>query len=203
MLLAQPVPDPLTDIRDEVDQDVLPIFLEEAAELFPQAGEQVRAWRRRPTDVESSNQLRRTLHTFKGSARMAGAMRLGELTHHMESRLDIGGVAAPATPELLDALDDDLDRIAFVLEALREGKVNVPLPWAAVGSEAPAAPEPEPAVTPSVAEAVPTRVKETPAQPAPPVGAPPTAPPAVLPARRLQPLKPIRGNAPNCASAPT
>ena len=42
--------DPLADIRDDVDQDVLPIFLEEAAELFPQAGEQLRAWRRaRPT----------------------------------------------------------------------------------------------------------------------------------------------------------
>jgi chemosensory pili system protein ChpA (sensor histidine kinase/response regulator) len=34
--------------------------------------------------------LRRTLHTLKGSARMAGAMRLGELTHLMESRLLIG-----------------------------------------------------------------------------------------------------------------
>ncbi len=129
--LPEPVRDPVADLRDEVDQDVLPIFLEEAAELFPQAGEQVRAWRRRPADVESSRQLRRTLHTFKGSARMAGAMRLGELTHLMESRLDVGGVAVTATPDLFDALDDDLDRIAFVLEALREGKFNVPLPWAA------------------------------------------------------------------------
>ncbi|MEO8674955.1 MAG: Hpt domain-containing protein, partial [Casimicrobiaceae bacterium] len=173
--LPQPVPDPLTDIRDEVDQDVLPIFLEEAAELFPQAGEQLRAWRRRPTDVESSSQLRRTLHTFKGSARMAGAMRLGELTHHMESRLDVGGAAAPATPALLDALDDDLDRIAFVLEALREGKVNVPLPWAAVEAEAPVAPESEPLATLTVAEA-PPHVEEAPPQPATPVVAPPTAP---------------------------
>src|SRR4029450_1910819 len=85
-----PIVDPLADVRDEVDQDVLPIFLEEAAELFPQAGEQLRAWRRRPTDNESASQLRRTLHTFKGSARMSGAMRLGELTHRMESRLDVG-----------------------------------------------------------------------------------------------------------------
>ncbi len=80
--------DPLADVRDEVDADVLPIFLEEAAELFPQAGEQLRAWRRRPGDSDSASQLRRTLHTFKGSARMAGAMRLGELTHRMESRLE-------------------------------------------------------------------------------------------------------------------
>ncbi len=89
-----PPDDPLVDIHDEVDQDVLPIFLEEAAELFPQTGEQLRAWRKRPGDTTSSSQLRRTLHTFKGSARMAGAMRLGELTHRMESRLDKDGAPA-------------------------------------------------------------------------------------------------------------
>ncbi len=77
----------LADIRDDVDEQVLPIFLEEAAELYPQAGEQLRAWRRVPADLAGARQLRRTLHTFKGSARMAGAMRLGELAHLMESRL--------------------------------------------------------------------------------------------------------------------
>ncbi len=56
-------------------------------ELFPAAGEALRAWRRAPHDLNAAQQLRRTLHTFKGSARMAGAMRLGELTHLMESRL--------------------------------------------------------------------------------------------------------------------
>src|SRR4029450_6285724 len=96
-------------------------------ELFPQAGEQLRAWRRRPSDNESLSQLRRTLHTFKGSARMSGAMRLGELTHRMESRLDVGGVAAPATPALFDALDDDLYRIDFVHAALAEGKARLSL----------------------------------------------------------------------------
>src|SRR5206468_8773190 len=40
--------DPLAGIRDEVDPQVLEIFLEEAAELYPQAGDQVRAWRRQP-----------------------------------------------------------------------------------------------------------------------------------------------------------
>ena len=73
--------DPLAVIRDDVDTQVLPIFLEEAAELYPQAGERVRAWRRAPGDDTRARQLRRTLHTFKGSARMAGAMRLGELVH--------------------------------------------------------------------------------------------------------------------------
>ncbi len=193
--------DPLSDVRDEVDPDVLPIFLEEAAELFPRAGEQLRAWRRRPADAEAAGELRRTLHTFKGSARMAGAMRLGELTHRMESRLSEGGTAA-GTPALLDALDDDLDRIAFVLEALREGKVNVALPW--VGGAAPAEPE-EPAPAPLERPAPPSKpivVPLPPVTPAPavapsfavapspavavPVAAPPAAPVVHAPAAELE-----------------
>ena len=60
---------------------------------------------------------------------MAGAMRLGELTHLMESRL-LHGDSPPvaATPDLFEALDTDLDHIAFVLDALREGRTNVELP---------------------------------------------------------------------------
>ena len=132
--------DPLANIRDDVDEQVLPIFLEEAAELYPQAGAQVRAWRRAPGDEASARQLRRTLHTFKGSARMAGAMRLGELAHLMESRLSIDDALTPGTSELFEALDADLDRIAYVLDALRAGKTNVAVPWAieaAVAAEQP------------------------------------------------------------------
>ncbi len=130
VLPAPPRPDEsLAAIRDEVDEQVLSIFLEEAAELFPAAGEQLRTWRRAPHDEVSAQQLRRTLHTFKGSARMAGAMRLGELTHVMESRLLAGDGLAQATPELFEALDTDLDRIAYVLDKLRHGELNAPLPW--------------------------------------------------------------------------
>jgi chemosensory pili system protein ChpA (sensor histidine kinase/response regulator) len=121
--------DAVLDLHDEVDETVLAIFLEEAGDLFPQAGEQVRGWRRNPADSSVAQQLRRTLHTFKGSARMAGAMRLGELTHRMESRLMDGESLAQPTPELFEALDTDLDHISYVLDALRAGRTNVALPW--------------------------------------------------------------------------
>ncbi len=120
--------DPLEDVQDDVDLHVLPIFLDEAAELFPQASEDVRAWRRNPSDEQPAARLRRTLHTFKGSARMAGAMRLGELAHLMESRLLDGDTPILGTVELFDALDADLDRIAFGLDALRRGELNAPMP---------------------------------------------------------------------------
>ena len=40
----------LLDVADDLDETILSIFVEEANELFPQAGEQVRAWRRTPDD---------------------------------------------------------------------------------------------------------------------------------------------------------
>ena len=150
--------DPLADIRDDVDEQVLPIFLEEAAELYPQASAQVRGWRRAPGDAASARQLRRTLHTFKGSARMAGAMRLGELAHLMESRLSVDDALAAGTPELFEALDADLDRLAYVLDALRAGKTNVTVPWGGEPTEVAAAAEddvPAAAQPPGVAPAAP------------------------------------------------
>jgi chemosensory pili system protein ChpA (sensor histidine kinase/response regulator) len=126
----------LAHIRDEIeDETVLTIFLEEAAELFPACGEALRAWRRAPQDSAAPHQLRRLLHTFKGSARMAGAMRLGELTHLMESRLLQGDEIAAASPERFEALDTDLDRIAYVLDRLRAGESNVALPWLEAAAE--------------------------------------------------------------------
>ncbi|MEO8345116.1 MAG: Hpt domain-containing protein [Betaproteobacteria bacterium] len=131
VLLPLAEDDPLATIRDDVDPQVLAIFLDEAAELFPQASEELRAWRRSPHDGKPVAELRRTLHTFKGSARMAGAMRLGELTHLMESQLVQGESPAGATPALFEELETALDRVAFLLDRLRVGETNTALPWVA------------------------------------------------------------------------
>ncbi|MBK6396244.1 MAG: response regulator [Betaproteobacteria bacterium] len=160
--LPAPTVDPLEGVRDDVvEVQVLGIFVEEAGDLFPQAGEQVRAWRRSPGDAEAPAQLRRVLHTFKGSARMAGAMRLGELAHRMESRLMAGEEPAAATPALFEALDADLDDIAFLLEGLRAGKSNLDLPWVAQAKAATAPQEPAAveSAPPEIAPAVPLHVQ--------------------------------------------
>jgi chemosensory pili system protein ChpA (sensor histidine kinase/response regulator) len=172
----EPVVDPLEGVRDEIeDPQVLDIFLDEAAELFPAAGEQLRSWRRAPHDSGAAQQLRRTLHTFKGSARMAGAMRLGELTHLMEARLLDGDGLAQATPALFEALDTDLDRLAWMLDKLRAGEINVALPWIAVAAA-------DEAPTPVAAAAEPTAVAAPSAEVAPPPAVVPVAPEPAAPA---------------------
>ena len=75
-------------MRDDIDPQLLPIFLEEAQTLLPQIGSDLRDWKAHPQDEKVQQSLQRGLHTLKGSARMAGAIRLGELTHLMEGRIE-------------------------------------------------------------------------------------------------------------------
>ncbi|HET9699950.1 MAG TPA: Hpt domain-containing protein, partial [Burkholderiales bacterium] len=144
-LMATPVPatPERRAIRDDIDPRLLPIFLEEAGELAPQVGAGLRAWRANPADPEAPRLLRRDLHTLKGSARMAGAMRLGELTHTMEGRVEAALEAGEIFPALFDDLEERFDRLLNSVEFLQRRGEEVQA--AAPALEAPAlAPAPEP-----------------------------------------------------------
>ena len=106
-------------VHDEVDDQLLPIFLEEAQEIYPQIGSTLRAWREKPEDEQLGRTLQRSLHTLKGSARMAGAMRLGELTHRVEDRVDQAAKSGELNEELWSELDNYLDRIGSAIEQLQ------------------------------------------------------------------------------------
>ncbi len=85
------VPDDETDVVDALDADLYPIFEEEATDLFPQLGGALRQWAARPDNLGARNEALRVLHTLKGSSRLAGAMRLGELAHRLESAVEALG----------------------------------------------------------------------------------------------------------------
>ncbi|MBT2321344.1 Hpt domain-containing protein [Variovorax paradoxus] len=96
------------DATDVVDVDLFPIFEEEAAELLPQLGAALREWSQHPDDPAPRASTLRTLHTLKGSARLAGAMRLGERAHRMESEIEAisaGGADRQAIEHLLTRFD--------------------------------------------------------------------------------------------------
>ena len=76
------------DATDALDADLFPIFEEEALELLPQLGGAMRQWSERPDNMSARGEVLRVLHTLKGSARLAGALRLGEMTHRMESSIE-------------------------------------------------------------------------------------------------------------------
>ena len=84
---------------DDIDEQLLPVFVEEAQQLVPEIGSDLRDWKANPSDLKISQSLRRSLHTLKGSARMAGAIRLGELRHLMESRIEAALESNELTPD--------------------------------------------------------------------------------------------------------
>ncbi len=108
-------------VQDEIDAQLLPIFLEEAEELIPKIGDALRHLRAQPNDSEPLHLLNRLLHTTKGSARMAGAMRVGDVAHKMEDKVLVaGGLKHDA--HYWDQLEQDYDFISALLEELRTGK---------------------------------------------------------------------------------
>jgi len=138
---------PVPTSRDDIDQDILPLFLEEAQDLYPLVGTQVRTWREKPADRQAPQDLQRSLHTFKGSARMAGALRLGDLVHNMETRVvDSTEAGAPAA-SLFDELFTYFDNIGDLLDRLQAG------PEAPISTEI-AAGQPETQPLPSSAKPV-------------------------------------------------
>ena len=102
---AELVPPP----QDELDAQLLPIFLEEAGELFTTLHATLRAWRVAPEASSHPITIARLLHSLKGSARMAGAMTLGSHLHQLESRLEDGLADKLDTLTLIDDLAFGLD----------------------------------------------------------------------------------------------
>ena len=106
---------------DDVDHDLLPIFLEEAKEIIPLVGDSLRRWRGAPVNHAPVTELARHLHTLKGSARMAGLMRLGELAHVIESRIITMDQTAEPAKNRFDEVDDAMDRFHAAIDRLSAG----------------------------------------------------------------------------------
>ena len=105
------------ELVDSLDPDLFHIFEEEARDLLPKLGSSLRLWVSNPEDLNARSEILRTLHTLKGSSRLAGAMRLGELSHRMESEIESIG-SENLTTESLEPLLTRLDGIQSIFEII-------------------------------------------------------------------------------------
>ena len=153
------------DAVDAVDAELFPIFAEEAAELLPQLAARLRDWAERPTDGAGPTACMRTLHTLKGGARLAGAMRLGELAHRLETAIDRLAASDAATTADVEALFARIDGLGLNFDALSSRATVPPTPADA-----------DTAVAAAVAEVerVPPPLASTPAMPVVPAAVPPS-----------------------------
>ena len=109
--------------KSQVDQELLTMFIEEAREILPEIGTELRAWRANPNQTEHPDALQRSLHTLKGSARMAGQASLGNAVHELED-LVIRSLKRKADAADFDSMFVDLDKIGSYFE---EAVGNTPI----------------------------------------------------------------------------
>ncbi|MDO9402796.1 MAG: Hpt domain-containing protein [Polaromonas sp.] len=189
------------DAVDVIDPELFPIFEEEGAELMPQLGGALRQWSARPENLSARAEVLRVLHTLKGSARLAGALRMGEMAHRIESEIEHLGSDAAATQEF-EPLMARFDAMQTAFDVLRQADAEaaaMPLqPLEAVVAEeevqvsAPLADVPGPASdtadeAPAIAEEI---AAESGTVPSTAVGLPAARP--LIPAPQTLAMQPVR-----------
>ena len=161
---------------DKVDPELFPIFEEEAQDLLPLLAASLRDWMQQPADVGAADAAMRHLHTFKGGARIAGAMRLGELAHRLESRIDqLAPGGDGTTPSDIEVLLAGSDALQQAFEALRESDAAA---YAAADAGVLAQPSPVRTLAPPAAVLLPVAPPRTEPLPVPGALAEPVPEPA-------------------------
>ncbi len=100
--------------------ELLNLFVDEAQDLLPEIGKALRDWQANPNIKAHPEALQRALHTFKGSARMAQQMALGDIAHNLEEQVETVIKSKP-TAENFESMFVDLDKIGDYFEQVAEG----------------------------------------------------------------------------------
>ncbi len=181
--LAEPADDdaehiaemPPVDGGDAIsDQELLAIFQGEAEELLEALDQGLAALERNPRQLAPLGEIKRVLHTFKGSARVSGLDTLGEVAHRLESLfedLEVGTLVADT--HFFARAHNAVDGLHLALDDLRRGVIPEPLTLLDELSQ----PLTSPAATPPVQDAPQASF----APPSPPPAPPKMPAPAFVP----------------------
>lgn len=113
----------------ELDQELVQIFQVEAHEILDSSDTLLQKLRDEPESAELLNNLRREMHTLKGSSRMAGFMTVGDVAHAAESILDaLGKGALHMDSAVLSQVQGAMDSLHQMLEDIKQGERLAPLP---------------------------------------------------------------------------
>ncbi|EAR07555.1 Hpt domain-containing protein, partial [Reinekea blandensis] len=111
-------------LPEDLDFDILEIFIDEAGELLNELENAVEEWRSDPTNEAHADEMKRVLHTLKGGARLARLKALGDQAHDFESfiiraqqnRIDLDDAFFKEVLLRQDSLVNDIERLQKVLE---------------------------------------------------------------------------------------
>lgn len=116
------VDDGLAIIGDDVDDEILEIFIEEAEEELASINQQLPVWQSDSEHLDSLGSIRRSYHTLKGSGRLVGAMRIGEFGWAFENLLNrlIDGTVT-VTPDLTTLMQAATEALTELVGQVKDG----------------------------------------------------------------------------------
>ena len=104
----------------DLDAELAEVFVQEALDILDASDLVLAQLSRAPDDRSRLNDLRREMHTLKGSSRMAGFLVIGELAHALESLLDdVSRSQLRFTPPVSELLQRALDRLHGMVEVAK------------------------------------------------------------------------------------
>jgi chemosensory pili system protein ChpA (sensor histidine kinase/response regulator) len=108
--------DKVASVHDELDLDIYEISKEEAQEMFDNIIPLIEKIDESGLKEDDSKELKRHLHTLKGSLRMAGANKIGMLAHRLESLLDYIEGRKINLFDFKPLLEKEMDKVAFLMK---------------------------------------------------------------------------------------
>ena len=120
---SEPVAEtPAGSLLDDIDSEILEIFIEESREELEAIRHHYPLWRENSEDQEHLTRVRRAFHTLKGSGRLVGAMQIGEFAWSVENLLNrVLDGTVPASHDIHALLDEVVETLPALIDENAQG----------------------------------------------------------------------------------
>jgi len=119
----------ISTVEDEFDAEIYEISKPEADEMMEKMMPIIESIDESGLSSDISNELKRYMHTFKGSVRMAGSNKLGMLSHRLESLLDYIEERNINIFEIKAILEREMSKVQFLMEDPNQELSKKQLEW--------------------------------------------------------------------------
>jgi chemosensory pili system protein ChpA (sensor histidine kinase/response regulator) len=110
------------ELPDEIDDEIIEIFLEEADEEHQNISRLLSQWQADQSDKNALKDMRRSFHTLKGSGRLVGARDLGEFAWAFENMLNrVIDKSVEVSPVMFEVLHHGRDTLPHMFELFKTG----------------------------------------------------------------------------------
>ncbi len=107
---------------DEIDEEIIEIFLEEAEEEHQNISNLLSQWEADVSNENALKDMRRSFHTLKGSGRLVGAKDLGEFAWAFENMLNrVIDNTVEVSPVMFEVLHHGRDTLPRLFELFKTG----------------------------------------------------------------------------------